>query len=102
MKAVEFGKWVEDQAEQYLKCKGYRVLRKRVQLRFTDVDLLATDGGQLVVVEVRARRNGGALASLNARKRGRLHAASIALEADRIDLLDYDSEGFVHYENIEI
>jgi putative endonuclease len=51
----ELGVAAEDQAEVFLKKKGYRILDRNVAYKVGEVDIVAEDGETLVFVEVRSR-----------------------------------------------
>lgn len=69
----------EKAAAAHLAAAGLKVLARNVRFPVGEIDLVALDGKLLVFVEVRFRRHadfGGALASVDARKRARLIAAA--------------------------
>jgi putative endonuclease len=69
----------ETQAGRYLHARGLRVVEARYRCRFGDIDLVCADGDSLVMVEVRARRQGGlvtAAESIDAAKRRKLILAA--------------------------
>ena len=73
-------------AEWLLRCKGYRILKKRWRTPVGEIDLLATRGDQLVLVEVKRRATiDSALACVSATQQQRLkralHYAVAALPA---------------------
>ena len=73
------GKDAEQRAEALLSTAGLRCLRRNYRCRGGEIDLLMRDGDTLVFVEVRFRRSdtfGGALASIDGRKRRRLVLAA--------------------------
>ena len=51
------GKWGEDQAEKYLRRKGYRTVERNYSCRFGEIDLIVSDQEYLVFVEVKTRRS---------------------------------------------
>ncbi len=53
----ELGKWGEEKAAQYLKQKGYDILRRNWRSGHRDLDIVALYGEELVIVEVKTRRN---------------------------------------------
>jgi putative endonuclease len=53
---VQLGKLGEDCACRELGRRGYVILERRYRTRFGEIDIVATDGGVLVFVEVKARR----------------------------------------------
>lgn len=75
----ERGKACELIAAQFLKDQGCKVLQRNASYRGGELDLIMTDGAQLVFVEVRYRRHqawGGALESVDYRKRRKLILAA--------------------------
>ncbi len=47
----------EEIAAEYLLKKGYRILEKNYYSRYGEIDLVAQNGGAIVFVEVKTRRN---------------------------------------------
>lgn len=84
------GRDAEDAALRYLLQQGLTLVQRNYRCRLGELDLIMRDGRTLVFVEVRYRRSsrfGGALESVNGRKRTRLvHAASHYLQASGADL----------------
>ncbi len=73
------GAALERDAERFLAGRGLSVLARNVRYRCGELDLVMLEGAALVFVEVRFRSHhafGGAIASLDARKRSRLRAAA--------------------------
>lgn len=73
------GQRAEDLALQYLVRHGLRVLARNFRCRGGEIDLVCADGGTLVFVEVRLRRNagyGGAAASVTRGKQRRVILAA--------------------------
>ncbi|MDE2342302.1 MAG: YraN family protein [Betaproteobacteria bacterium] len=73
------GKQGEDLAARFLEQRGLHILARNYRCRQGEVDLVARDGTTLVFVEVRWRggqRFGGAVESIDIRKRRRLVAAA--------------------------
>lgn len=79
------GSDAETQALRYLQSQGLRLLDRNWRTRGGELDLVMQDRASLVIVEVRARSRsdfGGALASIDRRKRARIvHAARAWLAA---------------------
>ena len=66
-------------ARRYLQDKGYQILETKYRCIWGEVDIVARDGGELVFVEVRTRRNtkfGTPEESLTATKAQRLVATA--------------------------
>ncbi|WP_137887768.1 YraN family protein [Pseudomonas sp. 2FE] len=73
------GRAAEVLARQHLEQHGLRLLAQNWLCRRGELDLVMLDGDTVVFVEVRYRRHaawGGALESVDARKRGKLAAAA--------------------------
>jgi len=69
----------EDAACDFLRHQGLALLARNHRARGGEIDLIMRDGETLAFIEVRYRRSaayGGALASVDARKRQRLAAAA--------------------------
>jgi putative endonuclease len=73
------GAQAESLAAAFLEARGLTIVERNWRRRCGELDLVASDGGELVFVEVRLRRRGdfgGAAASITAAKRSRLIAAA--------------------------
>jgi putative endonuclease len=69
----------EQRAAGFLEAQGLRIVARNYRTRMGEIDLIAQEGATLVFVEVRMRssaRFGGALGSVDARKRARIVAAA--------------------------
>ena len=69
------GRAAEDAAFRHLERQGLKLIERNWSCRYGELDLVMLDGDTVVFVEVRARRHatwGGAAASIDARKRGKL------------------------------
>jgi putative endonuclease len=69
----------EERAAAFLEARGLRILQRNYRTRQGEIDLIAQEGATLVFVEVRQRsgtRFGGALGSIDSRKRARIEAAA--------------------------
>lgn len=53
----ELGKFGEELAVQYLKGKGYEIVKRNWRNIHKEIDIIAKDGEELVVVEVKTRKN---------------------------------------------
>lgn len=53
----ELGKLGEELAVKYLIEKGYKILERNWRNRHKEIDIVAMDGDELVIVEVKTRRN---------------------------------------------
>lgn len=52
---VTFGKVGEDYAEELLRIKGYKIIKRNFRSKFGEIDVIAVDNDTLVFVEVKAR-----------------------------------------------
>ena len=52
----ELGKLGEDIAVQYLTDKGYEILERNWRNKHKEIDIVAKDGNELVIVEVKTRQ----------------------------------------------
>lgn len=103
------GKDAEDTAADYLYRQGLRLLARNFRARRGELDLILLDKGTLVIVEVRMRRHGdfgGALASIDARKCGRIVQATrellalkpaLANRPVRFDVIAIEPTGKLHW-----
>ena len=53
----ELGKLGEELACRYLIGKGYKILERNWRNKHKEIDIIAMDGKELVIVEVKTRRN---------------------------------------------
>ena len=77
--AQAVGSAAESAAADFLARQGLAIVARNYRTRMGEIDLIACDGDTLVFVEVRLRaseRFGGALGSIDARKRARIEAAA--------------------------
>ena len=73
------GRWGEEQAAEYLRQKGFRLVAANWQCRFGEIDLIAEDGNFLCFVEVKLRKSaayGSAGAFVGQRKQQKLRTAA--------------------------
>ena len=54
---IDFGKQGEEIAVKYLMDKGYEILERNWRNRHKEIDIIAKDGKELVVVEVKTRKS---------------------------------------------
>jgi putative endonuclease len=74
------GRRAETIAAWYLRCKGYRILARRVQTRAGEIDIVARRGDSLIFVEVKARATlDSATIALHPASLRRIEAASRVL-----------------------
>lgn len=53
----ELGRWGEDLAATFLEEKGYQIIERDWKSGHHDLDIVATEGSALVIIEVKTRRN---------------------------------------------
>ena len=83
------GRRAEDLAAEFLRAQGCEILERNYRRRLGELDLVAREGGVLVIGEVRTRANsrfGSAAASVDWRKRRRITRAAMQLLQQRADL----------------
>ena len=87
--ALELGRRAEEIAAVHLSARGLQILHRNFRRRLGELDLVARDGEELVIVEVRTRSTGaygGAAASIDSRKRQRMVKATLLLLQRHKDL----------------
>ena len=103
-----FGRSGEDAAAEHLRRRGFEILARNVRTAFGEIDVVALDGDVVVFVEVKARRGGGGLEAVDARKQRRLSRLALAFlaragwldRAARFDVVAVASDGAcTHVEN---
>ena len=86
----DFGKLGEELATQYLTEKGYEILERNWRNRHKEIDIIAKEGNELVIVEVKSRKSddyGDPDLSVNRRKQQLLiSAANAYIFKNKIDL----------------
>ncbi len=93
---LETGGCGEDRAARALRERGYRVVERNFRCRQGELDAVAYDGGTLVFVEVRTRRDarhGGARFACGATKQrqvARVAAAYVSIRRPRFDRCRFD------------
>jgi putative endonuclease len=93
------GRHGEDLAVSHLEAAGLQVLARNWRCRLGEIDVIALDGGCLVVCEVKTRRSlaaGGPLEAVTAVKLGRLRrltAAWLAQQDEHFDEIRIDVVG---------
>ena len=50
------GRWAEDRAADFLLSQGVRIVDRNVRERFSEIDIVGDDRGELIFAEVRCRR----------------------------------------------
>jgi putative endonuclease len=80
------GRRAEDLAAEFLRARGCEILERNFRRRLGELDLIAREGGVLVIAEVRTRASGqwgGAAASVDRRKQQRITRAALQLLQQR-------------------
>ena len=72
------GEWGEDQAEHYLRERGYRILGRRVRIGRDELDIVARIDTTLVFVEVKTRATEDFGRPMTAIERDKRHSLSRA------------------------
>ncbi len=83
------GKRAEDVAAEFLRARGCEILERNYRRRLGELDIVAREGGVLVIAEVRTRASaqwGGASASVDRRKQRRITRAAQQLLQQRAAL----------------
>ena len=106
------GSGYESIAAEYLRDKGYIILHKNYRTRYSEIDLIAEDGGYLVFIEVKYRKSGKAGAPYEAvdwKKQERIrNAALFYLQENgyvvdntniRFDVISICDDSVMHIEN---
>jgi len=105
------GNIAEDQAADYLKEKGYKILERNFACKMGEVDIIAEDKQNTIVfVEVKQRKTnlfGGGLAAVNKAKQRRITLTAavyikktkISYTALRFDIITVTAGVIQHYEN---
>lgn len=86
MHTTEKGRAAEDRAEQHLRALGYDILERNARSPLGELDIVATEGGDLVFVEVRSREDdaaGRAEDTVGPAKQRRLARVAAAFLEDR-------------------
>lgn len=55
MYTQKIGKFGENEAEKYLKQKGYKILERNFSCKRGEIDIIALDKGEIVFIEIKAR-----------------------------------------------
>lgn len=106
------GSGYESLAAEYLRDKGYIILHKNYRTRYSEIDLIAEDGGYLVFIEVKYRKNqkaGAPYEAVDWKKQERIRNAALYYlqESDyiidetniRFDVISVSGNEVTHYEN---
>lgn len=106
------GQWGEDQACEYLRRRGYRIIGRNYACRFGEIDIIARKRGYLAFVEVKMRRSDAfaeAREFVEARKQERLRCAAALWLAEnetdlqpRFDVIEVYGEAGMPFRSLEI
>ena len=55
MYTQKIGRFGEDEAEKYLKQKGYKILERNFKCKRGEIDIIALDKDEIVFIEIKAR-----------------------------------------------
>ncbi len=112
---MKLGEWGEEQAERYLRKKGYLVVEKNFRCRLGEIDIIAMEGAKLVFIEVKTRKSqsfGLPCEAVNTMKLRHIKLTAAYymsvnpgccsdLRLDVIEILQRDSKAYIrHLENI--
>ena len=59
------GRWAEDTAAEFLRKQGVKILDRNVRERFSEIDIVGDDDGELIFAEVRCRRANPVMSALD-------------------------------------
>ena len=93
------GRWGEEQAAEFLRGQGYRILASNWRCRLGELDLVARDGKTLCFVEVKLRRDdryGRAAEYVDIRKQRKLLAAA------KVYLLQHPQDCPMRFDVVEV
>lgn len=86
----DLGKMGEELAVNYLIGKGYEILERNWRNKHKEIDIVAKDGGTLVIVEVKTRQSDGFgepdMAVTRQKQRCLVYAANAYVFSKRLDL----------------
>jgi len=66
MPSRQKGAYYESKALEYLKLKGYRILRTNFRTRLGEIDIIGEDKGCIAIIEVKARKVNSLVSALEA------------------------------------
>jgi putative endonuclease len=100
----------EDLAEKFLKKKGFKILGRNIRLKVGEIDILAEEGGDLVMVEVKTKTTrsfGKPYEEVDYFKQKKLHQLARALNQQyphknlRIDVVSVQIEKEIKVEHLK-
>ncbi len=98
-KHIETGKKGENIAAQYLKSKGYSILETNGRSRHKEIDIIAMDNEELVIIEVKTRSTdyfGYPEEAVNNKKQ------NLLIEAAQAYINETDTDAAVRYDIVSI
>ncbi|MDO4160350.1 MAG: YraN family protein [Prevotellaceae bacterium] len=84
------GKWGEQKAAEFLERKGFRIISRNWRDGHRDIDIVAIDADNLVIVEVKTRQNDKYIDPLQ------------AVDVRKIRNLSFAANKYVRYSRIEM
>lgn len=86
----DFGKLGEEIAVKYLEDKGYEILERNWRNRHKEIDIIAKDGKELVIVEVKTRKSSN------------YGEPDLAVNKQKQRLLIYAANAYIFRNNLDI
>lgn len=87
---IDFGKQGEEIAVKYLMDKGYEILERNWRNRHKEIDIIAKDGKELVIVEVKTRKSSN------------YGEPEFAVNKQKQRLLIYAANAYIYRSNLDI
>ena len=87
---IDFGKQGEEIAVNYLIEKGYEILERNWRNRHMEIDIIAKDGKELVIVEVKTRKSNN------------YGEPDLAVNKQKQRLLIYAANAYIFRNNLDI
>ncbi|MDP2926905.1 MAG: YraN family protein [bacterium] len=116
VKHLETGRRGEEIAREYLEKKGYKIIEQNYKTKYAEIDLVARQKNELVLVEVRTKTGedfGAPEETINGKKKRKLRGNALAyaraakwsgpLRVDAVCIVlkkDHSVERLNHYENV--
>ena len=90
MRTLEIGAWGEEKAARYLEKNHYEVVERNFKKKWGELDIVARQHNQYIVVEVKTRKGiafGHASEAVNERKQAKIKKAAYSyLKSDEVDV----------------
>ena len=87
---IDFGKQGEEIAVKYLTDKGYEILERNWRNRHKEIDIIAKDGKDLVIVEVKTRKSNS------------YGEPDLAVNKQKQRLLVYAANAYIYRNNLDM